>query len=295
MNRSMIQASVTMGQIQHKLDIIGHNLANTNTPGYKSRQADFSSLLLQQIDNLSDEGINEAANLDTANQGAANQEAANQNAGPYRLTPDGIRSGAGARLAHTNIDLSQGNLQKTDRSLDVALLEDHHLFQLQVTTENGLETNYTRSGNFYLNPLNNGQMLLTNADGLPVLGEDGEPIQFADNIDGMHIRKDGAILINRNGIEAVEAQLGIVEAIRPRMLEAAGNNRFRLPDNADIVGDGIIANADGQVQSGTIEVSNVDTSKQMTDMLMAQRAYQFNARSISTSDQMMGLISQLRS
>ncbi|UOR11272.1 flagellar hook-basal body protein [Halobacillus amylolyticus] len=280
MNRSMIQASVTMGQIQHKLDVIGHNLANTNTPGYKSRQADFSSLLFQQIDNLSDEGIDEAAN---------------QEAAPYRLTPDGIRSGSGARLAHTNIDLSQGNLKQTDRALDVALLEDNQLFQLQVATENGLETNYTRSGNFYLNPLNNGQMLLTNADGLPVLGEDGQPIQFADDMDGMQIREDGAILVNRNGVEAVEAQLGIVEAVRPRMLEAAGNNRFRLTDNADIVGEGIIANADGQVQSGTLETSNVDISKQMTDMLMAQRAYQFSARSISTSDQMMGLISQLRS
>ncbi|MFD2922956.1 flagellar hook-basal body protein [Halobacillus naozhouensis] len=280
MNRTMMQASVTMGQIQHKLDIIGHNLANTNTPGYKSRQADFSSLLFQQIDNFLDEGQEEATD-----------EIGVQN----RLTPDGFRSGSGARIAHTNIDLSQGNLKKTDRALDLALLEGNHLFQLQVAIENGFETQYTRSGNFYLSALNNGQVLLTNADGLPVLGEDGQPIQLTDNMEGMEIREDGAILVTRNGNTAVEAQLGIVEAIRPRVLEAAGSNRFRLPADEVLAGEGIIENVDGQIQSGTLETSNVDISKQMTDMLMAQRAYQFNARSISTSDQMMGLISQLRS
>ncbi len=280
MNRTMMQASVTMGQIQHKLDIIGHNLANTNTPGYKSRQADFSSLLFQQIDNLVTEG---------------QEEAADETGAQNRLTPDGIRVGSGARVAHTNIDLSQGNLKKTDRALDVALLEDNHLFQLQVATENGFETQYTRSGNFYLSAAGNGQVLLANADGLPVLGEDGQPIQLADNMEGMEIREDGAILVTRNGNTAVEAQLGIVEAIRPRVLESAGNNRFSLPADGVLADGTIIENVDGQLQSGTLETSNVDISKQMTDMLMAQRAYQFNARSISTSDQMMGLISQLRS
>ncbi|WP_079528248.1 flagellar hook-basal body protein [Halobacillus hunanensis] len=280
MNRTMMQASVTMGQIQHKLDIIGHNLANTNTPGYKSRQADFSSLLFQQIDNFVSEGQEEAAD-----------ETGTQN----RLTPEGIRVGSGARVAHTNIDLSLGNLKKTDRALDVALLEDNHLFQLQVATENGFETQYTRSGNFYLSVAGNGQVLLANADGLPVLNEDGQPIQLADNMEGMEIREDGAILVTRNGNTAVEAQLGIVEAIRPRVLAAAGNNRFSLPADEALADGAIIENVNGQLQSGALETSNVDISKQMTDMLMAQRAYQFNARSISTSDQMMGLISQLRS
>ncbi|MFC7319333.1 flagellar hook-basal body protein [Halobacillus campisalis] len=269
MNLSMMQASNTMGQLQHKLDLIGNNLANTNTPGYKSRQADFASLLTQQINNQFDE-----------------------EAEVNRLTPDGIRIGSGAKLAHTNIDLTQGTMQATGRGMDIALLEDHHLFQLQTETENGVETQYTRSGNLYLSPLDNGEMMLTASNGSPILDNNGEPLTFAANFQDLQVREDGAIVVLRDGEEAVEGQLGIVEAVRPRMLEATGENRFRVPDEAV---DGVIVEADGQVRAGTLESSNVDIAKQMTDMQNAQRAYSFNSRSISTGDEMMGLVNQLRS
>ncbi len=52
MSRIMNQAAVTMNQIQNKLDIIGNNISNNGTTGYKSRQVEFSSLLNQQINNL---------------------------------------------------------------------------------------------------------------------------------------------------------------------------------------------------------------------------------------------------
>ncbi|KHE70002.1 flagellar hook-basal body protein [Halobacillus sp. BBL2006] len=272
MNRSMIQATVTMGQLQNKLDLIGHNLSNVNTHGYKSKSADFSSLLYQQMDNLSH------------HKGQAG-----------RLTPDGIRLGTGARLSHTNIDLSQGSLQNTGRELDVALLQDKHLFELRIPTENGTETQYTRAGNFYLNPMDDGRMMLTNSDGYPVIGESGNEILLENGFSELSIDKNGRILVTRDGEQTVEAQLNVVEAVRPRMLESVGDNRFRLP--AEIALDGVLEDAarqDVQIQSQAIEASNVNISNQMTDMLMAQRAYQFNAKSITTSDQMMGLVNQLR-
>ncbi|MBA2175291.1 flagellar hook-basal body protein [Halobacillus locisalis] len=273
MNRSMIQASVTMGQLQQKLDLIGNNLSNSNTTGYKSRNSNFSSLLVQQIDNLSDDEVARG-----------------------RVTPDGIRSGTGAQLGHTNIDLRQGSLQNTGRELDVALLEDNHLFQVQVPTEQGTETQYTRAGNFYLNPIENDQVLLTNSDGYPVVGEDGDSIVLDEGFDGLSITENGGILVTRGDQQVVEGQLDVIEAVRPRMLEATGANRFRVPDNIDQAGlFADVAANDQQMQSQTLESSNVDISKELTDLLMAQRAYQFNAKSISTSDQMMGLVNQLRS
>lgn len=80
------------------------------------------------------------------------------------------------------------------------------------------------------------------------------------------------------------------------MLEAVGDNRFRIPDGVNTQGimEEVVP-GESEVQSKTLETSNVDVSKQMTEMLMAQRAYQFNAKAISTGDQMMGLINQLRS
>ncbi|MCA1010878.1 flagellar hook-basal body protein [Halobacillus halophilus] len=272
-NRSMIQASVTMGQLQSKLDLIGNNLANGNTTGYKSRQADFSSLLYQQIDNLSSEP-----------------------APGNRQTPDGVRIGSGASLGHTNVDLSQGSLQNTGRELDIALLEKSHLFQLQIPTEAGLETQYTRAGNFYLNPVNDNEVMLTDSEGYPVIGDAGDPIVLENGFAELKINEKGSLVVTRDGQSSVEGQLGVVEAVRPRMLEAAGGNRFKVPSGME--GTGIIAEVsrnETRVQNQSLESSNVDISKQMTDMLNAQRAYQFNAKSISTGDQMMGLINQLRS
>ena len=97
--RTMSQAAVTMNQLQNQIDMIGHNLANSQTTGYKTRQAEFSSLLSQQITNMTDP----------------------ENA-RGRITPDGIRIGTGARLGSINNNLSLGAIKNTDRALDTLLL-----------------------------------------------------------------------------------------------------------------------------------------------------------------------------
>src|SRR5690625_991914 len=127
MSRAMIQAAVTMNQLQQKLDVIGNNLANSQTTGYKSRQSEFSSLLFQQINNLNHP----------------------QNS-TLRLTPDGLRVGNGAKLGSVNVNNENGTIQQTDRDLDVALLQKNHYFQVEVTENNETETRYTRDGSFYL-------------------------------------------------------------------------------------------------------------------------------------------------
>jgi len=271
----MIQAAVTMQQLQQKLDMIGSNIANSQTTGYKSRQADFSSLLFQQIDNLSDPASSEG-----------------------RLTPDGIRVGSGAKLGGINVDLTLGSLRETDRPLDVALLQDNYLFQVEVTDGDVTETYYTRDGSFYLNPINNTTSMLTTKDGYPVLGENG-PIVISEGFDSIHIQSDGQIIVGRGDQTEIAGTIQIVEAVRPRLLEATGQNFFRLP-NLDELGytmNEIIQEPDNDMnmlKSGALEQSNVDMAQQMTDMLMTQRSYQFNARTISMGDQMLGLINQLR-
>ncbi|MBM7571305.1 flagellar hook-basal body protein [Aquibacillus albus] len=275
MSRVALQAAVTMGQLQNKMDVIGNNMANVNTTGYKTRQSEFSSLLFQQLNNLTD---------------PANAEG--------RLTPDGIRIGNGARLSNTTIDLKQGALKETGRLLDAALLKDNHLFQVSVTENGETETQFTRAGNFYLNPLENDQVMLTNENGHPMMGDAG-PIVLADDFDGISITSSGAIEVTRNGNTEVEDQLSLVEAVRPQLLEAVGTNNFRLSEQteANFNVDEIIPfvnPADVEIKTGALENSNVDMAKQMTDLVSSQRVYQLNARSISMSDQMQGLINQLR-
>src|SRR5690625_3462589 len=126
MSRTMIQAAVTMNQLQHKLDVIGHNLANSQTTGYKSRQTEFSSLLFQQINNMTNPSRTEE-----------------------RATPKGLRIGSGATLGSIHNDLTPGPVSETGRVLDTALLEANHFFQMQVTDGNNeIETQYTRDGSF---------------------------------------------------------------------------------------------------------------------------------------------------
>ncbi|SFB26858.1 flagellar basal-body rod protein FlgG [Lentibacillus halodurans] len=276
MSRTMIQAAVTMNQLQNKLDVVGNNMANSQTTGYKTRQADFSSLLFQQIDNMTD---------------PANGEG--------RLTPDGVRVGSGARLGSVNINLSPGAIQETDRALDTALLEKNHLFQIQVTENDMTETRYTRDGSFYLSPINDNQdVMLTTKDGYPVLGENG-PIVIAEGFDEINIQPNGQISVQRGNVTENAGNLAITEAARPRLLETAGDNAFRLPDLDELGYDFAemmqpVDPGTEVLRSGALEQSNVDLSQQMTDMMNTQRSYQFNARTISMSDQMMGLVNQLR-
>lgn len=276
MSRMMIQAAITMNQLQSKLDLIGNNLANSQTTGYKSRQAEFSSLLFQQINNLSDQ---------------ANTQG--------RLTPDGLRIGSGARLGSINTDLSIGSLTETGRPLDVALLEEDTFFQIEVTENGRTETQYTRDGSFYLNPIDNSEsLLLTTKDGHPVLSEGGT-IRIVDGFDSIDIQSNGQILVQRGNQTEIVGNLDVVTAVRPRILQAAGENSFRLPNleqlgynlNEVIQSENSVGNI---LKSGSLEYSNVDIAKQMTDMIMTQRAYQFNARTISMSDQMSGLINTIR-
>jgi len=272
MSQTMIQAAVTMSQLQNKLDLIGNNLANTNTTGYKGKQAEFSSLLYREINNLSDADRLEG-----------------------RLTPDQIRTGTGARLGAISLDMTQGTLSETGRSLDAALNNKNHLFQIQSSSNGQTETLYTRDGSFYLNAADDrGNLMLVTKDGNPVLGTNG-PIMVEPGFENVEIGANGDIMVTRDGETAVEGSLAIVEAVRPRYLEAAGDNLFRLPESANA--NEIIVQVDGTeglIEGGALETANVDIAKELTDLTVAQRAYSFNSRTLTMGDQMLGLVNQLR-
>src|SRR5690625_1703035 len=165
MSRMMIQAAVTMNQLQKQLDSIGHNIANSDTAGYKSRETEFSSLLYQQIDNLT--------------------HPANQTG---RLTPDGLRVGSGARVGSTNNNLSMVAVKTTDHALDRALTNKNYMFQVQVNRGAGTEALYTRDGSFYLQSTENpNTLVLATRDGHPVLDQNG-PITITGDFDDIRIQ-----------------------------------------------------------------------------------------------------------
>lgn len=274
MSRSMIQSAVTMNQLQQKLDLIGNNLANSDTNGYKAQNADFASLLFQQMDNV-----------------------AEPESERNRLTPSGIRAGSGAELGHTNTDTNLGALKETERGLDTALPAENQFFQIQVMENGTPEPRYTRDGAFYLSQAANGEeMMLATEDGNPVIGENG-PIQFADDFDDIDIQEDGQIVVTRDDQSETVDTLSVVETDLPELLEATGENLYELSDIEELNPDDVmqaVGPNDKDVKSGMLEQSNVDMSDQMTDMLQAQHAYEMNGRTITMDDQMKGLVNQLR-
>jgi flagellar basal-body rod protein FlgG len=280
--RSMITAANTMAQLQQQLDVISNNIANSNTTGFKRRETSFGELLAQQFTNL------------------PNDKAT-------RLTPNGVRYGIGARLAETNLVLKQGAITKTDRALDVALAKEGQFFRVLVQGENGAqEIGYTRSGAFYLTPSaeNPNELMLVTSDGHPVLDENNAPILLPEGFKDITISNNGAITATASDGRVIRrANIGITTILRPQLLQSAGDNIFTLPDlNALNVNEADVAvNMTGNLRNqismtqGALEQSNVDLGTELTDMMITERSYQLNARAISLSDQMLGLINGIRS
>ncbi|MCC3356187.1 flagellar hook-basal body protein [Bacillus sp. REN16] len=277
----MITATNTMSQLQKQLDTIGHNLANIDTNGYKKRQVNFSELLSQQFNN---------------------QPVNAQEDG--RVTPNGIRIGVGARLGHTNMMMTQGAIKTTDRELDIAFTKENQFLQVLVDEDGVQVPRFTRDGALYLSPANDGtnRVSLVTSGGNPVLDQDGEKIVFVDNFKEIKISATGELsVVPEAGMPQV-FNLSVVQINKPQLLQAVGQNQFALPD---LAGLGIEANEvfvslqgvlreQVSMQQGALEQSNADLTTEMSDLMLTQRSYQFYAKSISVSDQMMGLVNGIR-
>ncbi|KON86156.1 flagellar basal body rod protein FlgG [Sporosarcina globispora] len=275
MNRTMITATNTLAQLQKQMDIVSHNVANMDTAGYKRREANFTDLLFQQFNNQR-----------------------NLNAEEVRLTPAGIRQGVGAKLAQSQIVLQQGALKATERPLDLAFTKEGQYFRVLEQTEDGAAMRYTRAGAFYLTPVSDNETMLVTGDGYPVLDENNNSIIINGQAKNFKVTETGSFLAEAANGAIQEFNLGVVLINKPQFLEQQGNNLLGLPDGA--AGEGIFTELNGALRGqigmaqGSLEQSNVDMSKEMTDLINLQRAYQFQSRSVSMADQMMGLINGIR-
>lgn len=281
MNRTMITASNTLSQLQHQIDLIGNNMANVDTNGYKRSEASFNDLLVQQMDN---------------------QRKPNAEIG--RLTPLGIRHGNGARLSQAQLVLAQGSLKTTKRDLDVALTKENLLFTVNVQDQNGSNIRFTRDGAFHLSPINGDQLQLVTADGNQVLDEFGDPIIINGQVKELTISNEGEMIVKTADGYEQNFNLGVVSVKKPQFLEKLGGNLYGLPVNMNGLGvneNDILTPLTGNLRNdismkqGALEASNVDVSKEMTDLITAQRMYQFQSRSVTMADQMLGLVNSIRS
>lgn len=256
---------------QTNVDVIANNLSNVNTIGYKKESAQFKSLLYQTIQSKTT-----SANGDTK--------------------PIGAQVGLGVRNSSITTSFVQGSINSTDLDTDFAI--DGKGF-FQVMNENG-EVLYTRNGSFNWSLGNNGGVMLTNSEGLPVLDTNGQPIDLSDEYDTskITISADGSVCYpdEQNNPQPIGYQIGLVQFSNPAGLEKASNSTYRQTAAS---GEPIFESDDDNVKKSTIrqsclEASNVQVVDEMVNLIVAQRAYEMNSKAITTADDMLSQANQLK-
>jgi flagellar basal-body rod protein FlgG len=260
MIRSLWIAKTGLDAQQTQLDVISNNLANVNTSGFKRSRAVFEDLLYQTL----------------RQPGAQSSE--------QTQLPTGLQVGTGTRAAATERMFTQGNLQQTGNSLDVAI--DGAGF-LQVQLPDGT-TAYTRDGSLHLD--SQGQVVTSS--GYPLQ----PPITIPPNAVTTTIGRDGTVSIVAPG-SATPVQVGTIQLaqfINPAGLQSRGENLYLETAASGVPNPNTPGvNGLGVLNQGYIETSNVNVVEALVNMIQTQRAYEINSKAVQTSDQMLQRLSQL--
>jgi flagellar basal-body rod protein FlgG len=236
------------------LDVISNNLANINTAGFKKSRAEFQDLIYQ-----------------TLREPGAKSTIATE-------IPTGMQVGLGVKPVAVNRIFSQGNFKLTNNALDMVIEGDGFF---QVTMPDGTIA-YTRDGSFSKDSTGR---VVTN-DGYPV-----EPALTipADAI-SITVGNDGTVSILRPGeTEATEVgTIQLTKFVNPAGLKSLGKNLYL---NTTSSGDPIQGTPGleglGTISQGYQEMSNVDIVEELVGMIVAQRAYESNSKTIRAADQML--------
>lgn len=256
MVRSLWTAATGMNGQQANIDTISNNLSNVNTTGYKKQRVEFEDLLYQTT-----KMAGTPATEDT-------------------VTPLGIQMGTGVNVASTQRMFTQGSLQNTEVSTDLAIVGEGFF---RVQQYDGSYA-YTRDGSFKVD--SNGQLVTSN--GLRVMPEIVLPENF--DIATLSISDDGRVSVKVAGNDD-PMEVGQMELYRfanPVGLHANGDNLYSITNAS---GDAIASrpgfDGTGITKHKFLEMSNVSVVNEMVQMIVAQRAYEFSSKAIQTSDTML--------
>ena len=254
MIRSLYTAATGMNAQELNVSVISNNIANVNTSGFKRSRPEFQDLLYQNlrlVGTLSENG--------------------NQ-------VPTGAQLGLGTKTSSIQKIFLQGDFAQTQGNLDMAI-QGKGFFQ--ITRPDGT-IGYTRSGSFNLD--NTGQMVT--ADGLPL-----EPaITVPADAITIAIDPGGTVSVTQPGATAptVVGTIQLATFQNQAGLQSNGSNIFQETDASGAPSVGTPGLEDrGSVQQGFIELSNVSVVEELVNLIAAQRAYETNSRTITTSDEML--------
>ena len=258
MERSLWTAVTGMAANEITLDTIANNLANINTTAFKASQASFQDMLYTVL----------AAPGSQSGEGEI---------------PNGIQIGHGTRVSEVSRHFEQGSLRESGGDLDLAI-EGGGFFE--VTLPDGTSA-YTRDGSFRVN----GSGEVVTSDGYAVLGFD----TIDDGTTEITIASDGAFSTVVNSALVPKAQITLTLFTNPEGLRSVGHNLYKTTTSSGEAQSGIVPgeNGAGFLAQRFLESSNVNTARELVNMIFAQRAYEATSKVIQASDQMMQLANNM--
>lgn len=260
--RSLDIGATGMMAQQLNVDVISNNIANMTTTGYKKQRAAFQDLMYQNINRPGSTSSDSGTTI-----------------------PSGIQIGLGVKTGSVYRMHGQGAIQMTQNQLDLAIL-GRGFFQVEMPDGS---TAYTRDGTFQLNE--NGEVVTTQGNRiLP-------GITVPSNTVSIDINAQGEVLATLQGQTAPSnlGQIEMADFVNPAGLEAKGNNLYLETVASGTPTTGVAGQDQfGSLEQGALEQSNVDVVSEITSLISAQRAYEMNSNVISTSDEMMQTLTQLR-
>lgn len=239
---------------QQNVDAISNNLSNMDTPAYKAARVQFSDL----VDGASHAGSSHAA------------------------VPS---SGLGVAVSGTRHVFDAGQYSQTNSQYDLAIRGDGFI---EVVLPDGTSA-YTRGGTL---KINNDGMLATQ-DGYPLKAG----ISIPSDAESIAIASDGTVTVTTsNSAESVEAgHIDLVRFASEGDLTALGAGLYQPNDvSGDALSQRAGENGAGLLAQGYVEQSNVNMVTEMVNLMVAQRAYQANAKLVQAADDMLSTVNGLR-
>ncbi len=260
--RSLDIAGTGMQAQQTNVEVISNNIANMTTTGFKRKRPEFQDLIYQNLRRVG---------ADSSDSGS--------------IVPSGAQVGLGVRTAAIYRINEQGNLQQTSNQLDMAVQGNGYF---QVTLPSG-DTAYTRDGTFGLAA----DGTIVTADGYVV-----QPgVQIPANATSVTVNQSGQVQVTLSGQTTPQTAGQLQLAVFPNDagLEAQGGNMYlETAASGQPVTGNPASPGFGSVMQGFIETSNVNVVSEITNLITAQRAYEMNSKVITTSDDMLSTLTNLR-
>ena len=276
MLKSMFSAVTGLRSHQTMLDVIANNIANVNTAGFKASRVVFTDVYYQTL---------ASAKASSTTSGGANA----------------MQIGYGSTVSSIDLLNTRGGYNQTDKATDLYISGEGYL----IAEDSSGEIGYTRVGNLSFDASgnlvdSNGNFILGDSDGQLAAYDPDDPTGIAmsdlghitvdlSQYSDITIGSDGTITgVDTDGVTQILAQIALAAFSNPDGLSQDGSlYMMETPNSGEPIISPPGSSVAGTFVTGGLEMSNVDLSKQLTDMIVAERGFQANSRVITTSDEIL--------